>query len=315
MTTAPITVIILTFNEEANLEETLDSVIGWASEIFVVDSFSTDRTLEIALGKRGEGVQVVQHPFENYSTQWNWAIERLPISRPWILKLDADEQLTSAFREEVSRRLADAAIEEAAFILHRRLVFLGRSLRWGGTFPNGHLRLWRAGRGRFEDREVNEHVIVDGKIGEIQVPFEHHDKKSLVAWLDRHNRYSSMEARALICGNVVGEVEARPFGGPEERRMWLRKIYYRLPFRPFWYFLYRYLFRLGFLDGTAGFAYAFLHSSYRYWIDLKRREYERTGHLPPTTWPPRGESHPIVARSDLQKRVDAALPAAPRTDA
>ena len=300
---APLSVIILTFNEETNLEAALDSVKGWTEEVFVVDSFSTDRTVEIALAREEDGVQVVQHAFENFSAQWNWALENLPIRQPWIFKLDADERATVGLADELCRRLADPAQEEVGFIVHRRLVFMGRSLRWGGTYPNGHLRIWRTGQGRFEDREVNEHLVIQGKVGELEDPMEHHDYKSIGAWLERHNRYSSMEARALIAGNVVGEIRPRLRGLPEERRMWLRKLYYKMPLRPLGYFLYRFAFRLGFLDGAAGFRFAFLHASYRYWIDLKRKEYERTGLLPGVTWPARGEPHPVVAASKLQKQM------------
>jgi glycosyltransferase involved in cell wall biosynthesis len=301
-----LSVIILTFNEEANLAAALDSVKGWAAEVFVVDSYSTDGTVEIALARAADGVRVVQHGFENYSEQWNWALSRLPISQPWVLKLDADERATEAFRREVDSRLfTNGEPEENAFIVHWRLIFMGRWLKWGGLYPNGNLRLWRHGKGRFGRRDVNEHLLVDGKIGGIAAPIDHHDYKSLGHWIDRHNRYAAMEARALLAGNMTGQTEPRLFGRPEQRRMWLRKLYYRLPGRPLLYFLYRYFLRLGILDGVKGFRYAFLHASFLYWIDLKRAEYRDTGELPVVLWPPRGEPHPIVADSELQRQVDA----------
>src|SRR3954447_19907828 len=118
--TAPVSVIIPTFNEESNLAAALDSVKGWASEVFVVDSYSTDRTVDIALERAADGVHVVQHRFENYSAQWNWSLAHLPISQPWVLKLDADERALPGFRDEITARLADPRTEESAFILHRR---------------------------------------------------------------------------------------------------------------------------------------------------------------------------------------------------
>jgi glycosyltransferase involved in cell wall biosynthesis len=300
---APVAVVILTFNEEDNLAMALDSVVGWAGEVFVVDSFSTDRTVDIALGYANRGVQVVQHAFVNYSDQWNWALTRLPISRPWVLKLDADERATTAFRRDVDDavRAPDAP---SAFVIHWKLVFMGKELNWGGLYPNGNTRLWRTGSAKFGTREVNEHLVVSGPVGSIRSPITHKDYKSLGAWLDRHNRYSAMEARAIEAGNETG-TPPKLFGRPDERRMWLRKIYFRLPCRPFLYFLYRYLLRLGFLDGRVGFRFAFLHANFLYWIDLKRAELRQTGRLPEVTWPPRGGPHPVVAVSALQRQVDA----------
>jgi glycosyltransferase involved in cell wall biosynthesis len=307
--TRPLSVIILTFNEEANLAAALDSVKGWAAEVFVVDSYSTDRTVDIALERAADGVHVVQHRFENYSDQWNWALTRLPIRQPWVLKLDADERATEAFRREVDARLFDAEPEEDAFIIHWRLIFMGRWVKWGGLYPNGNIRLWRRGKGRFGRRDVNEHLLVDGKVGVISSPIDHHDYKSLGHWIDRHNRYSAMQARALLAGDVIGQTEPRLFGRPEQRRMWLRKLYRRLPGRPLLYFLYRYFLRLGLLDGSAGFRFIFLHSTYLYWIELKQKEYRISGELPAIIWPPRGGPHPVVAASELQRQVDSPLPA------
>jgi glycosyltransferase involved in cell wall biosynthesis len=306
----PVSVIILTFNEEANLAAALDSVKGWADEVFVVDSHSTDRTVEIALARAADGVRVVQHAFENYSAQWNWALSRLPLAQPWVLKLDADERATDEFRAEVGNLVRDPGREETAFVVHWRLIFMGRWLRRGGLYPNGNVRLWRNGRVRFGAREVNEHVVVDGTVGEVRNPIEHHDYKDLGHWIDRHNRYSALEARSLIRGNLTGEVRPRLCGTPPERRMWLRRLYYRVPGRPVLYFLYRYLFRLGFLDGAAGFRFAFLHAVFFYWIDLKIGEYRATGQPPSVIWPPRGRPHPLVAASDLQRLVDEREPAA-----
>jgi glycosyltransferase involved in cell wall biosynthesis len=307
-------VIILTFNEEANLAAALDSVKGWAAEVFVVDSYSTDRTVDIALERAADGVRVVQHRFKNYSDQWNWALSHLPIRQPWVMKLDADERATEAFRREVDVRLFNAQPEEDAFIVNWRMIFMGRWLKWGGYYPNGNIRLWRHGKGRFGNKEVNEHLLVDGKVGAITAPIDHCDYKSLGNWIDRHNRYSAMETRSHVAGNLTGETLPRFFGTPVQRRMWLRKLFYRLPGRPLLYFLYRYFLRLGLLDGRVGFRYSFLHASYFYWIDLKKAEYRATGELPAVIWPPRGTPHPLVADSEFQRQVDAAS-ASPGLDA
>lgn len=302
----PLSVIILTFNEEANLAAAIDSVVDWVGEVFVVDSFSTDRTVDVALSYEDRGVRVVQHAFQNYAAQWNWALTQLPVRQPWILKIDADERANEEFRQEVSKAIGESERDEVAYIVHWRMVFMDRWLRWGGWYPNGNIRLWRTGKGRFGNKDVNEHLLVDGLVGIIRSPIDHFDYKSLGHWLDRHNRYSAMEAKCSISGNVTGDTVPKFFGRPEQRRMWLRKVYSRLPFRSFLYFLYRYILRLGFLDGKAGFRFAFLHASFLYWIDLKIAEFRRTGTLPEVLWPPRGQPHPVVAQSELQRQVDSA---------
>ncbi len=303
--TRSLSVIILTFNEEANLAAALESVKGWAAEVFVVDSYSTDRTVDIALERAADGVRVVQHRFKNYSEQWNWALSHLPVSSDWTLKLDADERVTPAFKKEVDALLSSAPPDLHGAQFRRHCVFMGAPLHFAWVL--GHdLRLWRTGKAVFEKRSVNEHALVQGRIATLKGYVEHHNTKSISDWLDKHNRYSSLEASSLIQGNLTGGIKPRLFGSPTERRMWLRRWYYRVPGRPLFYFLYLYFLRMGLLDGMAGFRFSFLHASYMYWIDLKRAEYRATGQLPAIIWPPRGEPHPLVADSELQRQVDAA---------
>jgi glycosyltransferase involved in cell wall biosynthesis len=308
-----VAVILLTFNEEANLAAALDSVKSWAAEVFVVDSYSTDRTVDIALERAADGVRVVQHRFKNYSEQWNWALAHLPVTSEWTLKLDADERVTPGFKKEVDELLRSPAQDLHGLLFRRRLFFMGTPLRFGGTLDNHDLRLWRTGRAVFEQRSVNEHALVEGRRATLKSYVEHHDNKSIADWIDKHNRYSSLEAINLIQGNLTGGIKPRFFGYPTERRMWLRKWYYRVPGRPLLYFLYRYLLRLGLLDGWAGFRFAFLHASFLYWIDLKRAEYRAMGELPAVIWPARGAPHPLLADSELQRQVDAAS-ASPEPD-
>jgi glycosyltransferase involved in cell wall biosynthesis len=305
-----ISVIILTFNEEANLPGAIDSVKGWAKQIFVVDSYSTDKTVDLALSF--EGVQVVQHRFENYSAQWNWALTHLPISGQWTLKLDADERVTPAFKLEIGQLLSKDSSEVSGIYFRRQIVFLGHRLRWGGTLENYDLRCWRTGSATFENRPVNEHAVVDGKTWKIKALVDHHTSKSLSDWLEKHNRYASLEAQCLIQRNVTGDIRPRLAGTPDQRRMWLRKLYYRVPLRHFLYFCYRYFFRMGLLDGNAGFCFAFLHAAFFYWIDLKVAEYHRTGLLPEVLWPGRGKPHPLVVASELQKQMEG-MSSAPST--
>lgn len=300
-----VAIIILTFNEEENLGAALDSVRGWADEVFVVDSYSTDRTVDIALGRAADHVRVVQHRFDHYSAQWNWALHNLPIRSPWTLKLDADERVTPDFRAELRAELSSAPGAVAGFYFRRRLIFMGAPVCWGGFSDTYVLHLWRTGRALFEDRAVNEHALVDGGTRKLRASLDHHDTKSLTHWIDKHNRYASLEARSILRGNVTGAVRPRLLGTPDERRMWQRRAHSHVPGRAGLYFLYRYLLRLGLLDGAVGFRLALLHAMYLYWIDLKLGEARRTGRTPEILWPPRGAPHPIVAASALQALVAA----------
>ncbi len=299
-TPVDLAVVILTFNEEVNLGAALDSVKGWAREVFVVDSNSTDGTVDLALARAADGVRVVQHAFESYSAQWNWALTRLPISSAWTLKLDADERVTGDLRTELQERLAAADEDVGGFFVRYHLFFMGRALRWGGYSGTYLLRVWRTGKAAFEDREVNEHALVGSRTERLRSFFEHRDHKTLTDWLDKQNRYTSMEARSALEGNLTGGVKPRLFGTPDQRRMWLKRLHAHVPGCHLLYFLYLYVLRLGCLDGHAGFRLAFLRANVFYWIDLKKLE----GGVPVVVWPRRGRPHPEVAGSELQRRVD-----------
>ncbi len=283
---SPIAVVILTFNESKNIRHAIRSISDWAEQIFVVDSFSTDDTVAIA---KSLGAEVYQNTFIDYSTQWNWALNNLPLTAKWTLKLDADERVTPEFKVEFQQFAADNAADVAGIFFRRSIIFFGKRVRFGGIRDNYDLRLWRTGSVRFENRSCNEHAVADGPTSRFHSYIEHHDYKSLSHWIDKHNRYSSMEVREMVGGNLLGEVSAKFFGTPDERRMWLRRMYFRIPIRPLAYFAYRYFLRLGFLDGRIGFRYAFLHSVFYYWIDLKRSEYQQTGELPDILWPARAK--------------------------
>ena len=302
--TLDVTVVILTFNEESNLPLALNSVRDWAREVFVVDSYSTDRTVDIALSRTADGVRVVQHSFEDYSAQWNWALSHLPIASRWTLKLDADERVGPAFQAELEEILRTAPEDLEGLFFRRKLIFSGWPLDWGGASSSYVLHLWRTGKARFEQRPVNEQVILEGRTGMMKSHVDHHSEKSLTDWISKHNRYSSLEAVSLLQGNLTGEVTPRLLGSPTERRRWFKKVHAWLPGRHLLYFFYQYVVRFGFLDGRPGFRYAFLRSAYRYWIDLKIAESRTTGHVPEVVWPTRGAPHPEVLASDLQRAID-----------
>lgn len=275
---ADVAVIILTYNEELNLPQALDSVVGWAREVFVVDSFSTDRTVEIA---RHYGCHVVQHPFEDYAKQRNFALLELPIKAEWVFFLDADEWLPEALKQEIATRLASDPVERG-FLVKRRLIWMGRWIKHG-YYPTWILRLARRGFVRCEERGVNEHLIVDGPVGRLEHDFVHEDRKGLADWIAKHTGYARLEAEELLKrrqGQAQREIRARLFGTQAERKRWLRyHLYERLPplVRPFLFWGYRYLLRGGFLDGREAFIYHFLQALWfpllidAYYLELRRR--------------------------------------------
>lgn len=271
---APVAVVILTLNEELNLPRALASVKGWAGEIFVLDSFSSDATVRLA---RAEGCEVVQRAFDDYAKQRNFAIEKLPIHSDWILFLDADEWVTDELKSEISELLERDPAEDG-FYIKRRLIWMGRWIR-RGYYPTWILRLFRRGKGRCEDRQVNEHLLVDGEPGYLRHDFIHEDRRGIGDWIRKHDRYATREAAELLAGAGSGMASRIParFGGTQaERKRWLReRVWNRLPplLRPFGYFFYRYFLTGAFLEGRPAFIYHFLHALwYPLLIDAKYLE-------------------------------------------
>ncbi|HXH29522.1 MAG TPA: glycosyltransferase family 2 protein [Bacteriovoracaceae bacterium] len=270
----PIAVIILTYNEEANIDQALNSVVNWAREVFVLDSFSADNSVEIA---SQAGCTVVQNAFVDYAKQRNFAIDQLPIESEWILFLDADEWLTEELKAEISR-LSETRPEENGFYIKRRMIWMGKWMR-RGYYPTWILRMFRRGKGRCEDRAVNEHLIVEGKMGYLQHDFIHEDRKGIDDWIVKHNRYATREALELIKQEnqqQQDEIKVHFWGTQAERKRWLRyRVWNRMPplVRPFFYFIYRYLLTGAFCEGRAAFVFHFLHALwYPLLIDAKYLE-------------------------------------------
>jgi glycosyltransferase involved in cell wall biosynthesis len=276
---ANIAILVPTFNEEINVERNLASVVGWAQEVFVLDSLSKDGTLGV-VAKFPEA-KVFEHAFEGYSKQWNWAIDNLPWTADWIMLLAADEYLSAECKADIEQAIADAERRLAAgdgaapvgFFLNRKLIMFDTWLRFGGPWPSWHMRIWRRGRGRYEERSVNEHLKLDGASAYLKEAFIHDDRKGLTEWLARHNKYSTFEAIELVKGEEPADIKISLFGNQPERKRFLRyRVWNHLPMRPLLWFLYSYIFRLGFLHGRAGYRYARLGEMYQYWQDLKVEE-------------------------------------------
>ena len=261
-------VILLSFNSEDTLDATLARARLVSDEIFVVDSFSQDGTVKLA---ETLGAIVVQHPFEHYGAQRNWAIDNLPITKQWQLHLDADERMDDQLVSEI-QKLADEP-EHSAFFLPRYVRFLGRILRHGGMSPTWHLRLFRSGAGRCEDRKYDQHFIVQGgTTGRLSGVLIDDIRMPLSEWTARHNRWADGEVTELDADQTTGRLQPALFGSPTERKRFLRQHYNRLPLfiRPFGLFAYRYFFRLGFLDGTEGLIFWVLQTFwFRFLIDAK----------------------------------------------
>jgi glycosyltransferase involved in cell wall biosynthesis len=273
----PVSVIVLTCNEEANLPACMESLKGLECEIFVVDSGSTDRTVEIA---KAAGAKVAEHTFENYSVQRNWAQRNLPLRGDWLLHLDADERLTQELVVEINRVVREPYGVAEGYLLRKRTVFMGRWIKHGGHYPSYHLRLFRRGRGRCEDRLYDQHFVVCGKVRSLKQDYFDVITSDLGAWSLRHARWAELEAREVL-SNHNSELRVRPaaLGGPIERKRWLREgLYLRSPLfiRAFLYWFYRYFLRLGFLDGKEGLIFHFLQGCwYRFLVDAKIYEQEQ----------------------------------------
>ncbi|MCU0490258.1 MAG: glycosyltransferase family 2 protein [Chloroflexaceae bacterium] len=271
----PIAVIVLTFNEEQNIERCLASVANWAGEIWLVDSGSSDCTLDIA---RRYTSRIFHHPFVNYAQQRNWAQTELPLGYEWVLHLDASEWVSPELEQGLRRAFAGDIRGINGFLINRRTIFLGRWIRHGGLYPTYHMRLYRRQHGHCEDREYDQHFRVVGPVARLAGDLNDNITTDLGAWTRSHERWASAETREYFRRQAEQQanerrVQARLFGTPIERRRWLRERVYGLvpPFlRPLLYFLVRYIVLLGFLDGTQGLIYHVLHGFwYRFYVDAK----------------------------------------------
>lgn len=275
-------VVVLTFNCEEIITQTLAQARKLDPLPFVVDSFSSDSTLL----RIGAGAVVVQRAFQNYAEQRNWAIEQINPEAEWQLHLDADEVLDDAAVAAVLAVLAaaDGGGEGTAYtgyLLRRIDYFMGRQLRHSGLNP-WHLRLFRSGHGACENRLYDQHFISTGGTGRLAGFMHDKNSVSLSDWTARHNRWSDLEVAELLRAerhdSGAGVLRGRLWGDPRERTRWLKGLYYRLPtgLRASAYFVYRYLFRLGFLDGREGLYFAFLQALwFRMLVDAKMVEARR----------------------------------------
>jgi len=256
----PVSVIIAVRNEAKNLPRCLQALRN-VGEVYVIDSQSSDATVEIA---RSHGAQVVQFHYQGgWPKKRQWAMDTLPIAFDWILLLDADEVLTPELADEICSAVQNPSVNGYSILL--RTWFLGRALRHGDV-GLWKLALFRRGKGRFEcrlreqdasmaDMEVHEHVVVEGATARLRNPLIHHNVESLSRYIQKHDEYSNWESRVLLERGDDKELPPSLFGSQAQRRRWLKRKLFAVPGSPVLLFLYRYVLRLGFLDGMPGLIY------------------------------------------------------------
>jgi glycosyltransferase involved in cell wall biosynthesis len=298
----PLTVVMITLNEEAHLPGAIQNVKDWAEEIFIVDSCSKDRTVDIALEA---GVRIVQRPFTTFSDQWNFALEELPINTPWTMKLDPDERLSDELKASIARAVSDATSQNG-YRMTLRLWFMGRPLHVDMEV----LRLWRTGKCRFPDVFVNEHAVVEGSVGHLPGMMEHLDSPTLYHWLEKQNRYTTMEAFMRVRGDSLA-AEPRLLGTSLERRMFFKRLFFWIPFRYPLLFIYHLLWKGVWRDGRAGWAWARLRTEVYRLRELKSLEMRWSKQL---SGPPLKSAAGTFDERILNTQLQRQLMTAPVTD-
>ncbi|MEM8757977.1 MAG: glycosyltransferase [Planctomycetota bacterium] len=294
--------LILTKDEELNLPHTLEALMPWADRVHIVDSGSTDSTIDTAarFGETYPGkINVVHQPWLGYAAQKNWALENLDFQSDWVFIVDADEIILPELRDEliaIASRDPDR-VPEDGFFVNRYFIFLGKRIRHCGYYPSWNLRFFKKGRAFYEDREVHEHMVLHGREGWLTGHMEHNDRRGLEAYMAKHNRYSTLEAMEIhdiirghdaYASDTPQSLQPHLFGDAVQRRRWVKQnVYPRLPAKWLFRFLWMYIFRLGILDGLAGFRFCLFISAYELLIDLKISELlladKGIGQAPPET--------------------------------
>lgn len=274
---ADMTAIILTKNEEKNIEYCIESIKSIVKRIIVIDSFSQDKTVSLA---QLHGAEVYQHEFINYAKQFMYGMELADIKTTWVLRIDADERLTKESASEIEQLCEENTNTDInGLVLRFEVNFMGKKLRHGGIYPFRKLLVFKYGKGNIENREMDEHIVLySGRSVEVMADSEHHDYKDLTYWIDKHNWYSSREVLDYFKYRDNAD-EGKALDKKASIKRWVKfNIYYKLPMgmRAHLYYWYRYYWKLGFLDGKEGKIFAFLQAYwYRFLVDAKIYEKEK----------------------------------------
>jgi glycosyltransferase involved in cell wall biosynthesis len=269
-----VSVLIFVKNEAIHIKRCINSARTISDKIYVVDSDSSDGTIEIA---RQMGVSVFNYSAKHFSEKINWAIDNIPIDTPWVMRIDADEVLHDKWvgDSKFAENICDNRLN--GIYVRRQLWFMGKWIRHGGVYPKWSMRLWRTGSARCESRDLDEHMLLnDGKCSYLENDIIDNPLTDISVWIQKHNRYSTLEAALAVKRCNDNELAGKLFGNHVERVRWVKKnIYYPMPLflRPLLYFIYRYIICFGFLDGVYGLLFNFLHAFwYRLVVDIKIRE-------------------------------------------
>lgn len=260
-----ISVLILSLNEDINIRDCIGAV-SWSDDVVVFDSFSTDKTTEIA---EEMGARIVKRKFDNWASHQNWAVANIDFKHPWVFYIDADERCTPELADEIKRFMTETN-EMAAYRVRRKDYFMGKWLKHAQLYPTWIIRLFRPEKIRYE-RLVNPVAVIDGKIGELQGHLHHYPFSHGIAhWVDRHNRYSTFESlEARKTQEQLPPLKNLLSSDPNVRRHFQKELFFRLPGRPFIKFFYYYIIRRGFIEGYPGFVYCALQSIYEFLIEIK----------------------------------------------
>lgn len=280
LNTQDISVIILTYNEELHIERCIKSLLSVVKEIFIIDSFSTDKTVEIA---ESLGAKVYQNPWINYALQFQWGLDNCPITTEWVMRMDSDEYILQDLQNEISNKMKNIQEDTSGIYIKRRVYFKEKWIKHGSYYPTWLLRIWRYKDGHIEQRWMDEHIkLTKGETIQFKNDLVDDNLNDLTWWTTKHNNYATREAVDVL--NIIheflkyDEVNSNFFGTQEERKRFLKKKYANLPLftRPFIYFLWRYFIKLGFLDGKQGLIWHFLQGFwYRFLVDAKIYEIEK----------------------------------------
>ncbi len=272
-----VSVLILTFNEELHIERCIKSLQPFAKNIFIVDSYSTDKTVEIA---ESLGAKVYQNKWVNYAIQYQWGLDNCPIETEWVMRMDSDEYVLPELAKEINVKMDTLEDDVSAIYIKRRVHFMDRWIKHGSYYPIWLLRIWQFKQGKIEERWMDEHIkLSSGKTVQFENDLVDDNKNNLTWWTDKHNNYATREAVDIL--NIIygfkkyDEVEPNLTGTQEQRKRWLKIRYASLPLflRPVLYFTWRYFFKLGFLDGKPGLVWHFLQGGwYRFLVDAKINE-------------------------------------------
>ena len=267
--------IILTYNEELHLERCLRNIKDFFDEVYVIDSYSEDKTKKIAIK---ENVKFLENKFINHAKQFNWALNQIDQNVDWIFRIDADEIITDDLKKEISLKLSKLDKSIKGIYINRYIYFQGRLLKHGGVFPNKVIRIFKKGYGYYKNKWMDERLTIDGQVTSFDSKIIDQNLKPLKWWIEKHNIYSNREALELI-KNCYLSPKIKVFNMKKNLNnsyFNFKNLYLKLPIfmRSFSYFVYRYIIRLGFLDGYQGLCFHFLQGFwYRFLADAKYKEF------------------------------------------